>query len=626
MTDEDFYDAVASETVVGDGDIGSSNTTAYNAFAHADSPEHYLNAPKTINVDGGPYSLDISNPSYYDLSPMLNVQDPVALHFLVQSSIAESKGYKVLSSQELDEAKKEGTLLSSRISDVSHKLMMERKLRDAAASLSKLHFDANNSGAASSGSSTSSTGRRSFLFGGQKKRLSRHAEEELEVANRKIQTLEGELNKLNERSTAIDMKILKHNVGILALTHQGSDSTSSKIYESHLSRSSTIGSNSGPVHQATSRMMNQRNSHSSSPHQRRPSSSDETLGGSSTVDSLITLFSSSLASPTTSPRPPPPHEKLSFLTNLSQSLVSQYDSTKNQLIVKETQCEELKSILNDALYQLKPELENGSLDTSDLSAVRAQTVEAISETQRQSKSQNLEIKQLQRSSSSLQRSSSSTNGGNTDFSDTQEDTKGKSLMRQQLESITTAYEANRQELERLELENLELQANLRDAKFKSQAEIQELQHELKANQERVQEWQERCETLRSELESVVRTLEDLTRQTVEYESDRTKLESRVQELQNKLQENSQDTLDKRVSVMGASSPEQQALSESTSVSLLRHEFRKIIGELNNKHQTELKKEQTEKKKLENLLRSIKTSSYAANLPQGKLDSLGIEAN
>ncbi|KAA8914095.1 hypothetical protein TRICI_002992 [Trichomonascus ciferrii] len=622
MTDEDLYDAVASETVVGDGDIGSSNTTAYNAFAHADSPEHYLNAPKTINVDGGPYSLDISNPSYYDLSPMLNVQDPVALHFLVQSSIAESKGYKVLSSQELDDAKKESTLLSSRISDVSHKLMMERKLRDAAASLSKLHFDASNGGGTSSASSTSSSGRRSFLFGGQKKRLSRHAEEELEVANRKIHTLEEELGKLNERSNATDMKILKHNVGILALTHQGSESTSAKMYESHLSRSSTMGSGSAPVHQATSRMMNQRNSHSSSPHQRRPSSSDDTLsGGSSTVDSLITLFSSSLASPTTSPRPPPPHEKLSFLTNLSQSLVSQYDSTKNQLAVKEAQCEELKSILNDALYQLNPELENGSLDTSDLSVVRAQTVEAVSQTQKQAKSRNLEIQQLQRSSSS-------TNGGQTDISDTsQEDTKGKSLMRQQLESMTAAYETNRQELERLELENLELQANLRDVKFKSQAEIQELQHELKANQERVQEWQERCETLRSELESVVRTLEDLTRQTVEYESDRTKLESRVQELQNKLQESSQDTLDKRVSVMGVTSPDdQQALSEPTSVSLLRHEFRKIIAELNNKHQTELKKEQTEKKKLENLLRSIKTSSYAANLPQGKLDSLGIEAN
>lgn len=617
-----MYDAVASETVVGDGDIGSSNTTAYNAFAHADSPEHYLNAPKTINVDGGPYSLDISNPSYYDLSPMLNVQDPVSLHFLVQSSIAESKGYKVLSSQELDEAKKESTLLGSRISDVSHKLMMERKLRDAAASLSKLHFEGGGGGATSSASSTSSAGRRSFLFGGQKKRLSRHAEEELEVANRKIHTLEEELAKLNERSTAIDMKVLKHNVGILALTHQGSESTSSRIYESHLSRSSTMGSGSAPVHQATSRMMNQRNSHSSSPHQRRPSSSDDTLSGSSsTVDSLITMFSSSLASPTTSPRPPPPHEKLSFLTNLSQSLVSQYDSTKNQLAVKEAQCDELKSILNDALYQLNPELENGSVDTSDLSAVRAHTVQAVSQTQKQAKSQSLEIQHLQRSSSS-------TNGGQTDISDTQEDkdTKGKSLMRQQLEAMTTAYETNRQELERLELENLELQANLRDAKFKSQAEIQELQHELKANQERVQEWQERCETLRAELESVVRTLEDLTRQTVEYESDRTKLESRVQELQNKLQESSQDTLDKRVSVMGANTPDQHALSESTSVSLLRHEFKKIIGELNNKHQTELKKEQTEKKKLENLLRSIKTSSYAANLPQGKLDSLGIEAN
>ena len=96
--------------------------------------------------------------------------------------------------------------------------------------------------------------------------------------------------------------------------------------------------------------------------------------------------------------------------------------------------------------------------------------------------------------------------------------------------MSQSYEANRVELERLESDNVDLNTTLRETKFKSQAEVQELQNELKNNQERVQEWKERCESLKAELESVIRSLEDLTRQTVDYESERVKLEAKVQEL------------------------------------------------------------------------------------------------
>lgn len=618
MTDEEeYHEAVATaETVVGsDGAArgSSGQTTAYNGFAEVDSPEQYLNAPKTINITGNhpPYTMDISNQSFFDLSPMLNVQDPVSLHFLVQNAIGESKGFKILSYQELDDAKKEFTMLYSRVTDVSHKLTMEKKLKDAASSLSKLHMDQGSSNTSQSQkhgstSSNGSAGRRSFLFGSQKKRLSRHAEEEAEIANRKIQTLEEEYNKLNDRFHTVHTKILKHNIGILALTHQGSQSSSSRTYEGHLGDANTV---SGIA--ATERMMNQRDSLTSRDNNSRDavvrsSDSEETLDNSSTVDSLITLVSSSLASPTTSPRHPPPNEKLSFLSNLSQSLVSQYDSTKTQLAVKEQQCEELKQILNDALCELDPELyqkDPNLLDTRDLSQVRAQTIDAVSNTKR----------------SEARVSSSSSNSNNNNGGES----SGKTLMRQQLESLTASYETNRKELEKLELENVELTANLRDTRFKSQAEIQELQHELKANQERVQEWQERSETLKNELESVVKTLEDLTRQTVEYESERTKLESKVQELEAKLQESSKNDLDKKVSGMGTTTRalNRENLNEPVSVTILRQEFKKIITELTNKHQAELKQEQGEKKKLENLLKSIKTSSYAANLPPEKLESL-----
>ena len=50
-------------------------------------------------------------------------------------------------------------------------------------------------------------------------------------------------------------------------------------------------------------------------------------------------------------------------------------------------------------------------------------------------------------------------------------------------------------------------------------------------------------------------------------------------------------------------------------------FRRIIQDLNAKHQREIRKEQSDKKKLENLLRSCKASSYAATFLREKLDAL-----
>ena len=71
-------------------------------------------------------------------------------------------------------------MLESRVIDLSMKMHMENAVRGAAASLQKLP----------PGTPANSEGRKSFLFGNQKKRLSKSVEEAVESSNRKISAFE----------------------------------------------------------------------------------------------------------------------------------------------------------------------------------------------------------------------------------------------------------------------------------------------------------------------------------------------------------------------------------------------------------------------------------------------------
>jgi hypothetical protein len=560
--------------------LASSHT--FDGFLNAQEPQHYLEAPATLNP-GRNSSYDLANQSYFDISPLLNVSDPVNLHFLVQTSIADSKGFKILSYQELEEAKKEAILLNSRVSDLTIKLNMEYKLRDAASSLSKLH---------SSNSATSSPTqqRKSFLFSSsaskEKKRLSRHAEEELEVSNKKIHTIQEDIAKLAQRLAEVEARIYRHNIGILALTHHGSESSTSEVFDNY-SQSGDPGSRVGSPNstlrtsvqaaQATSRMLH------------RTVASSSTSDYSRELDGLISLLSDTLGRANLSFNSANNHDKLNQLSELTDSLVNEYSQSRSG----DKEKRGLESILQEVMMKIDP---GSQLDYGDIGKLRGQVLDALDRYQ-------------------------------SDNDDATGGSRGKSLLRRQFEAISSSYEANRAELERLELDNVDLRTNLRDMKFGSQAEIQELKNELKSNEERVQEWKERCDTTRAELESVVKSLEDVTRQAIEYETERSKLETTVQDLEQKLFQATNSTLDKRVSMIAT---EHDGLglgpsSEPSSVSLLRHEFRKIIKDINSKHAKEIKQEQQEIRKLQSLLRSIKTSSYAAHLPPGKLEALGIEA-
>src|SRR5437667_9934315 len=61
------------------------------------------------------------------------------MHLLVETALGDSQAYEVLAFEEIDELKKEYSLLSNRIEATKRKLVLESKVRDAALSLNRLY-------------------------------------------------------------------------------------------------------------------------------------------------------------------------------------------------------------------------------------------------------------------------------------------------------------------------------------------------------------------------------------------------------------------------------------------------------------------------------------------------------
>lgn len=180
-------------------------------------------------------SLDQTD--FFKISPDLNIADPVTLNFLIQTAITDTKDARILSDSELQEEKLNLQFLRSRKADISHKISLEIKIRDAALHLSKIPLPQTQQEHLQSSSKTpdqvESPGRK-HLFS-SKRRLSKHALEEASHSSQKIESLEKELNEISSNIFEIETTINKHSTAILALTHPGAGTEASRIYTQSLS-------------------------------------------------------------------------------------------------------------------------------------------------------------------------------------------------------------------------------------------------------------------------------------------------------------------------------------------------------------------------------------------------------
>lgn len=166
------------------------------------------------------------NPTHPRSSSLLNVQDPVAMHLLMETAMADSMEYEVLSYEEAEELKKEYSLLSNRIHAAKRKLALENKLREAAQSMNRLYSTKARRDSAEAnpdGTPKSPRKQRRSLLGRRESGTDglTRTDDELASTTRKCEEIAQEIWRLERRAQDLQRRVLEHTAGILQMTHKG---------------------------------------------------------------------------------------------------------------------------------------------------------------------------------------------------------------------------------------------------------------------------------------------------------------------------------------------------------------------------------------------------------------------
>lgn len=150
------------------------------------------------------------------------MDDPVAMHLLMETAMDDSQQFHVLSYEELDAVKKELSVLTSRIDGTKRKLVLETKLRDAAQSLNRLQ-DPTILEFSENSPKQGKRHRRSMMSSrGSISDMLNKTDDELAVSTRKCEYLAQDLWQLEKRAETLQKVLLEHTAGILQKTHKGS--------------------------------------------------------------------------------------------------------------------------------------------------------------------------------------------------------------------------------------------------------------------------------------------------------------------------------------------------------------------------------------------------------------------
>lgn len=149
-------------------------------------------------------------------SILLNVNDPIQMHLLLETALGDSKEFEILSQEEVDELKKQVQSLTQRIAQTQQNLAIQSKYRDAAISMAKLYSPADKNG------SDPKKPRRSLL-GHRSSNSDQVREADLErlASERRCEELAQELWNLEKRLMEPQKRLLQHTAGILQMTHKG---------------------------------------------------------------------------------------------------------------------------------------------------------------------------------------------------------------------------------------------------------------------------------------------------------------------------------------------------------------------------------------------------------------------
>ncbi|KAK0652088.1 Up-regulated during septation-domain-containing protein [Cercophora newfieldiana] len=150
-------------------------------------------------------------------SPLVDLKDPVQVHLLTETALSDSKGYEILSQEEVDDLKKQIQSLTMRVEQARTNLAIQSKYRDAAISMAKLYSPAKPEGS-----------KRLSLRGNRLSDSAKEAEMERQASERRCEELATELFNLEKRLIEPQRRLLQHTAGILQMTHRASSKKSSQ--------------------------------------------------------------------------------------------------------------------------------------------------------------------------------------------------------------------------------------------------------------------------------------------------------------------------------------------------------------------------------------------------------------
>ncbi|KAI8935107.1 hypothetical protein NX059_007702 [Plenodomus lindquistii] len=136
--------------------------------------------------------------------------DPVAMHLLLETAIADSQSFDILTVEEVDKLKQEQRTLDARLGTLRKRLEAETKIRDATRSLHRLALGkANGHKRAASSKSANPV-----------PELDAKAQAELDASNNKVEEYIRDLLQVESRMRMIDMQLLMHTAAVLQLSHK----------------------------------------------------------------------------------------------------------------------------------------------------------------------------------------------------------------------------------------------------------------------------------------------------------------------------------------------------------------------------------------------------------------------
>ncbi|KAJ7437079.1 Up-regulated during septation-domain-containing protein [Mycena galericulata] len=168
--------------------LSGSPRTVANGLPQTPSPTKQLPSPLS-RVAPPPTRLSTSRTA---TQPPLNTRDELLISLLASEAVVDSRDFEILSSEEVDDLKKEQQVLMSRQGAMTKKLTLETKIRDAALSLSRVNA--------------------------AHKKVSKQSEEQLEAANKRVEAAERELQRVSDRANDIHKRLLEHRAGVLSFS------------------------------------------------------------------------------------------------------------------------------------------------------------------------------------------------------------------------------------------------------------------------------------------------------------------------------------------------------------------------------------------------------------------------